>query len=392
MMDKLAGRLGVDPAELRARNFISLDEFPYRSPTGAVYDSGDYAAAQATALEIAGYNNARAEQARRRATGRGPLLGIGIATWIERSGGQSGSSEYGAVEVTAGGSVVAKSGTSSQGQGHETVLAQIVASSLDLEVDRVRVVQGDTGAVPEGTGTFGSRSVQVGGAALHQAALDVVGNARRRAAAALEVAEADLHYAEGEFTVVGTSRKMTLSEVAATGELSSDVALSLPQAFPFGAYVAIVEVDPETGSVTVTKIVAVDDCGVIVNPKLVEGQITGSVAQGVGQALYEGIVYDDSGQLLTASLINYSLPTAVEMPRLEFGESITRNPNSPLGAKGAGEAGCVGTPPAILNAIHDALDLPEEVEIEMPATAERVWRALRRRNQPNEYGADALRR
>lgn len=389
MMDKLARRLDVDPADLRARNFVSPDEFPYRSATGAVYDSGDYAGALATALDIVGYETARAEQARRRATDRGPHLGIGISTWIERSGGQSGSNEFGAVEVSAEGSVVARSGTSSQGQGHDTVLAQIVASALDLAMERVRVVQGDTGEVPEGTGTFGSRSVQVGGSALHQAALDVVNDARGRAAAALEVAEADLLYAAGEFTVAGTTRRMTLSEIAATGTLSSDVSLSLPQAFPFGAYVAIVEVDPGTGSVTIRKFVAVDDCGVIVNPKLVEGQIAGSIAQGVGQALYEGIVYDNSGQLLTASLINYSLPTAMEMPPLQLGDSTTPNPNSPLGAKGAGEAGCIGTPPAILNAIHDALELPAEIEIEMPATPERVWKAIRRRDRPNRGPAGA---
>jgi carbon-monoxide dehydrogenase large subunit len=378
MMDKLARRVRTDPAEIRARNFISAGEFPYRSPTGAVYDSGDYPGALTTALRIAGYDDARAEQARRRAAGDAPLLGVGIATWLERSGGQSGSSEFGAIEVSPDGSVVARSGTSSQGQGHETVLAQIVASALDVELDRVRVVQGDTAEVPEGTGTFGSRSVQVGGSALHQAAIEVLEEARSRAVAALEVASADLFYEAGAFTVVGTDRKLTLSDAAATGTLSSDVSLSLPQAFPFGAYVAIVEVDPDTGSVEVTRLVAVDDFGVVVNPQLARGQITGSICQGLGQALYEGIVYDESGQLLNGSLMDYSLPSATEMAPLELGESVTRNPNAPLGAKGAGESGCIGTPPAILNAIHDALDLPEDVEIEMPATPERVWRALHR--------------
>ena len=381
MMDKLAKRLGLDPVEIRLRNFISPDEFPYSSPTGATYDSGNYRSALDTALGLAGYKDVRASQARGRVSQGPPLIGVGIATWVERSGGQSGSDEFGAVEVMADGSVVARSGTSSQGQGHATVLAQIVASALDVELERVTVVQGDTGKVAEGTGTFGSRSVQVGGSALHRAATDVVEEARGRAAAALEVAEADLKYEAGEFTVVGTTRKLTLSDIAATEVLASNTKMSLPQAFPFGAYVAIVEVDSETGRVVVTKLVAVDDCGVVVNPKLARGQISGSVAQGIGQALYEGIVYDEAGQLLTASLMNYSVPTAAEIPSLEYGESITRNPNSLLGAKGIGESGCIGMPPAILNAIHDALDLPEVVEIEMPATPERVWRALRHREE-----------
>jgi carbon-monoxide dehydrogenase large subunit len=376
MIDKLARRLRIDPAEARERNLIPADQFPYESPTGAVYDSGDYQGALSTALRLADYEGVRAEQARRRAGGESPLLGVGIATWLERSGGQSGSSEFAAIEVTPDGSIVARSGTSSQGQGHETVLAQIVASALDVELDRVRVVQGDTAQVPEGTGTFGSRSVQVGGAALYQAATDVLDEARRRASAALEVASADLSYADGVFTVVGTDRRFALWDAAAEDGLSSTATLSLPQAFPFGAYVAIVEIDPETGSVDVTKLVAVDDFGVVVNPQLAHGQIIGSACQGIGQALYEEIVYDDSGQLLNGSLMSYSIPAAPEMVPLELGESVTRNPNAPHGAKGAGESGCIGTPPAILNAIHDALDLPNELEIEMPATPERVWRAL----------------
>jgi aerobic carbon-monoxide dehydrogenase large subunit len=383
MMDKLAGRLGIDPAEVRIRNFISPDEFPYSSPTGAVYDSGDYRKALDTALDLARYEEVRAGQTSRASAGQEPLVGVGVATWVERSGGQSGTDEFGSVEVMPDGSVIARSGTSSQGQGHATVLAQIVASALNVELERVTIVQGDTAEVAEGTGTFGSRSVQVGGSALYQAAGEVLDVARGRAAAALEVAEADLSYEAGEFTVVGTANKLALADMAATESLASDTKLSLPQAFPFGAYVAIVEVDSETGSVEVKKLVAVDDCGVVVNPTIARGQIAGSVAQGLGQALYEAIVYDESGQLLTASLVNYSLPTAAEIPPLEYGESVTRNPNAPLGTKGVGESGCIGMPPAILNAIHDALDLPEDVEIEMPATPERVWRALQQRAAVN---------
>ncbi|MGH2735798.1 MAG: xanthine dehydrogenase family protein molybdopterin-binding subunit [Actinomycetota bacterium] len=375
LMDKLARRLELDPAELRRRNFIGPEEFPYKSPSGALYDSGDHAAALSIALELSRYDELRAEQQRRRAGGDPQLLGIGIASYVERSGGQSGGSEFGSVELTPDGAIVARSGSTPQGQGHETVFAQVVASVFDVELQRVRVVQGDTDEVPTGVGTFGSRSMQVGGTALHVASHEVLGEARRRAASELEVAEEDLLYAAGRFTVAGTGRSVELGALVADAPLLIEHEAAPPQAFPFGTYVAAVEVDRATGRVRVRTMVAVDDSGVVLNPKLAEGQVRGSIAQGLGQALYEQFSYDSDGQPLVSSLMDYSLPTAAEMPEIVLGDSVTPNPNVPLGTKGTGEAGCIGTPPAVVNAVIDALDGYDE-GLDMPLTPEKVWRAL----------------
>jgi aerobic carbon-monoxide dehydrogenase large subunit len=376
LVDKLARRLQRDPVDVRLANYIPPDEFPYRSPTGALYDSGDYAGAMRAALDLVGYEELRAEQSRRRAAGTGRLLGIGVASYVERSGGRSGTNEFGAIEISADGTVVARSGSTPQGQGHATVFAQIVASVFDVDLERVRVVQGDTDEVPVGVGTFGSRSTQVGGSALHVASTRVLDEARRRAARALEVAEEDLAYAEGRFTIAGTDRSVDLAELAADGPLEASLEIAPPQAFPFGTYICVVEVDRETGEVDVTRLVVVDDCGVVVNPKSVAGQVRGSIVQGLGQALYEGLAYDDLGQPLFSSLMDYSLPTMSEVPEIVVGDSVTPNPNVPLGTKGAGEAGCIGTPPAVVNAIVDALDGRDE-GLEMPLLPEKVWRALR---------------
>ena len=375
LMDKLGRRLDIDPADLRAANFVTPSDFPYRSPTGAVYDSGGYAAALRSALELAGYEGTREEQRRRRSTGEGRLLGVGIASYLERSGGRSGTSEYGAVEVIADGAIVARSGATPQGQGHETAFAQVVATVFDIELERVQVLQGDTDTVPKGTGTFGSRSMQVGGSALHQAAAEVLEEARRRAGDLLEVAEADLVYADGRFTIRGTDRSVAIEALVSAGPLESSVELSPPQAFPFGTHVAVVEVDGATGHIEVVKLVAVDDCGVVVNPAIVAGQTLGSIAQGLGQALYEEVPYEAGGQPLFSSLLDYSIPTASEMPQVLMGESVTPNPNLELGVKGAGEAGCIGAPPAVVNAIVDALDGFDR-GLDMPVTPEKVWRAL----------------
>ncbi|MGH2789743.1 MAG: xanthine dehydrogenase family protein molybdopterin-binding subunit [Actinomycetota bacterium] len=383
LMDRLALKLGADPAELRLLNFINAEEFPYSTPTGALYDSGDHAGALQLALRLAGYDEVRAEQQRLRASGEGPLLGIGIASWVERSGGQSGGGEFGSVSIEPAGTVVARSGATPQGQGHSIAFAQVVATALDVDLDRVTVVQGDTDEVPSGIGTFGSRSMQVGGSSLHEAAGIVLEEARRRAAVHLEVAEQDLRYSGGEFAVTGTNRSVAMQALAAGEPLAAevDVETGPPQAFPFGAYVAVVAVDRDTGEVSVRKLVAVDDCGVVINPKLVEGQIVGSIVQGIGQALYERVLYDEYGQPLVSSLMDYSLPTAAELPELVLGETVTPNPNVPLGAKGAGEAGCIGTPPAIVNAIVDALGGRDE-GIDLPVTPEKVWRVLQSAQAP----------
>jgi aerobic carbon-monoxide dehydrogenase large subunit len=375
LIDKLARRLGANPVELRRANFVSPSEFPYMTPTGAVYDSGDHAAALLAALDLAGYEEAREEQRRRRSHGDGLLVGVGIASYLERSGGRSGTSEYGAVEAMADGVIIARSGATPQGQGHETAFAQVVATVFDVELQRVQVLQGDTDAVPKGTGTFGSRSMQVGGSALHQAAAEVLEEARRRAGDYLEVAEEDLAYGDGCFTITGTDRSVSIETLVASAPLQSSVELSPPQAFPFGTHVAIVEVDRETGRVEVVKLAAVDDCGVVVNPAIVAGQTRGSIAQGLGQALYEEVPYDAGGQPLFSSLLDYSIPTATEMPSLLLGESVTPNPNLELGVKGAGEAGCIGAPPAVVNAIADALGGFDQ-GLDMPVTPEKVWRAL----------------
>lgn len=375
LVDKLARCLDLDPAELRLRNFIAPEEFPYRSPTGAVYDSGDHEGALRHALALVGYDTVRAEQRRRRESGEGPLLGVGIASYVERSGGQSGAAEFGSIEVSPDGAVVARSGATPQGQGHETAFAQVVATALDVELERVRVVQGDTDEVAEGTGTFGSRSMQVGGSALHNAAIRVLEDARARASKELEVAEADLRYSEGRFSVAGTDRSIDIAALAAAEPLQREEEFSPPQAFPFGSYVAVVEIDSQTGDIAIAKLVAVDDCGVIVNPRLVRGQLTGSIVQGVGQALYEQIAYDELGGPLVGSLMDYSVPTIAEVPELILDETSTPNPNVPLGAKGAGEAGCIGAPPAIVNAIVDALRGRDD-GLDMPVTPEKVWRIL----------------
>jgi carbon-monoxide dehydrogenase large subunit len=375
LMDRLAFKLGADPAELRLLNFITADEFPYTTPTGALYDSGDHAAALRIAFRLAANDEVRAEHRRLRASGEGPLLGVGISSYVERSGGQPGSTEFGSVSIEADGTVVARSGATPQGQGHSIAFAQVVATALDVDLDRVRVVQGDTDEVPTGVGTFGSRSVQVGGSSLHQAAGAVLEEAGHRAATHLEVAEEDLRYAGGSFAVAGTDRSVALGELVAGKPLIAEAEAGPPQAFPFGTHVAIVAVDGDTGEISVRRLVAVDDCGVVVNPKLVEGQAVGSIVQGIGQALYERVLYDEDGQPLISSLMDYSLPTASELPELVFGESVTPNPNVPLGTKGAGEAGCIGAPPAIVNAIVDALGGRDE-GIDLPVTPEKVWRVL----------------
>ena len=228
-----------------------------------------------------------------------------------------------------------------------------------------------------GVGTFGSRSMQVGGSSLHHAAHDALEEARLRASAHLEVADADLRYDDGRFTVVGTDRSVTLGQLATERALSAQAEFGPPQAFPFGTYVAVVELDRDTGDISLEKLVAVDDCGIVINPKLVEGQSVGSIIQGIGQALYEQVVFDEYGQPLMSSLMDYSLPTVAELPELVLDQTVTPNPNVPLGNKGAGEAGCIGTPPAIVNAIVDALGGRDE-GIDLPVTPEKVWRALSR--------------
>ena len=380
MMDELARRVRRDPAEVRSVNFVPPEAFPYDTPTGARYDSGRYELALRTAMERGGYEQVRAEQRARRSAGTpGSLVGVGLASYVERSGGHTGSTEHGSVEVSPDGTLIARSGSSSQGQGHRTSFGQIVASIFDLPVSRVRVLQGDTDEVPQGTGTFASRSTQVGGSALHEAALQVFDAARTAAAELLEIDPEDLVYAAGTFMAAGApERSLSLEELARSGpRLQASSVFASPQAFPYGAHLAVVEIDPDTGTVHLRTVVGVDDCGTMVNPLLVEGQAQGSMVQGIGQALYEAATYTEDGQPEATSFLGYTIPSATDLPTLITEPIETPNPNVPLGTKGAGESGCIGTPAAIVNAIVDALEGYDARSLEMPVTPERVWRIIR---------------
>ncbi|WP_082983463.1 xanthine dehydrogenase family protein molybdopterin-binding subunit [Mycobacterium scrofulaceum] len=370
-VELLARRLGMDPVELRRRNFVAPEAFPYAAPTGYTYDSGDYAAALDLALREADYEGWRAEQARRRAAGEAPI-GIGLCTYVERSGA---GDEFGAVEACPDGTFVALSGCCSTGQGHETSFPQVVAAVLDVDVERVRLIEGDTAVIPQGIGSFASRSMQTGGAALHRAAAKLIETARQRMAEACAIPVADVEYRKGEVHAGG--RAMSLADLAAQGQLRADEVFAPPEGFPFGAYIAVVEVDTELGEITVLKVVAVDDYGVVVNPLIVDGQGYGSTVQGLGQAMCEQVRYDPAGRPATVSLLDYLIPTISELPPLRFAETCTPNPNTPLGAKGAGEAGCIGTPPAIVNAVVDALGLDDPSRLQMPLTPYNCWRAAR---------------
>ncbi|WP_432994183.1 xanthine dehydrogenase family protein molybdopterin-binding subunit [Dactylosporangium sp. CA-233914] len=370
-VDTVAARLGIDPAELRRRNFIAPADFPYRTPTGFTYDSGDYATALEVALHEVGYAGWRREQARRRGSGEAPI-GIGLCTYVERAGV---GEEFGSVQARPDGTFVARSGCCSTGQGHETSFPQVVAGVLGVDADLVRLVEGDTALVPQGIGSFASRSMQTGGAALYRAAEKLIDAAKRRVAEAGGVAADAVEYRAG--TLSAGARSITMAELAATDRLYAQEILAPPESFPFGAYAAVVEIDPDLGIVGVLRLVAVDDCGVVVNPLIVEGQGYGSIVQGIGQALYEEARYDAGGRPAADSLLDYLLPTVSELPPLGLAATATPNPNTPLGAKGAGEAGCIGAPPAIVNAVADALRPSGRAAPQMPLTPYACWKAVR---------------
>ncbi|WP_204041938.1 xanthine dehydrogenase family protein molybdopterin-binding subunit [Acrocarpospora phusangensis] len=378
-MDALARRLRLDPAELRRRNFVAPESFPYRTPTGRVYDSGDYAAALELALETLDYAGWRTEQSRRRHDPAALPLGIGLSCYVERSGGEAGVlHEYGSVEAHEDGTIVARCGSASSGQGHETTFPAFVARELGVDQRRVRLVEGDTDEVPDGVGSFASRSAQVAGAALRQACGMLIEEARVRAAELWELPVAEVVWSDGTVSPrTGGTAAMDLGElVKATGPLQAENRYESGMGFPFGTHAAVAEVDPELGTVHVLRLVAVDDCGVVLNPMLVKGQAFGSAVQGLGQALYEGIPFDDDGlPRLAHGLLDYLVPTAAEIPPITLKETYTPTPNTPLGAKGAGESGCIGTPAAIVNAVADALRLTDADVLQMPLTPDVVWRA-----------------
>jgi carbon-monoxide dehydrogenase large subunit len=385
-MDLFAAELGLDPAEVRRRNLFPPDAFPLTTASGAGYDSGDYGRALDLALETAGYEALRQEQERRRESGDTRALGIGVSVYVEITNGLV-EPELGDVEITPEGEAVLRTGSFSHGQGHETTFAMIVADRLGLPVEAVRVIKGDTDEVSQGTGTYGSKSTQIGGAAARQAAEVVVERARVLASEQLEASADDivLDPERGGFHVVGSPTpvltwKELAAAAAAEGRLAELRAAEIFKAgaptFPFGAHVAAVEVDTETGEVELRRLVAVDDAGTIVNPLIAEGQVHGGVAAGVGQALFEDFAYDEEGNPLTASFLGYAFPSAAELPAWDVVGMETPTPLNALGAKGIGESGTIGSTPAVQSAVVDALAPFGVRHVEMPANGERVWRAL----------------
>lgn len=380
-MDLFAAAIDMDPAEVRRRNMVAANRFPFTTPAGTVYDSGDYPGALALALQHAGYDDLRAEQLRRRRSGANRQLGIGLSVYVEITGAIPGA-ELGAVEIRADGSVVVRAGTFSHGQGHATAWAMLVSERLGIPVERVTLVQGDTDLVSHGLGTAGSRSLQSGGVAVARAAGQVLDEARRLAAELLEADPADLVAgADGRgLHVAGTpTRTVSWPQVAqaAGGSLIAEVDFTPSgPTFPFGAHVAVVEVDTETGDVTVEKMVAVDDAGTILSPLLASGQVHGGLAQGVAQALLEEVRYDSDGNPLTANLADYTMVSACELPSFDRVAMQTPTPLNELGAKGIGESGTIGATPAVHNAVCDALASAGVRHVDMPTTPERIWRAM----------------
>ena len=394
LVDVCANDLGLDPAEIRRRNFIPVDAFPYQTPVVQCYDSGDYEAALDKALALADYEGfaLRAEEAK----SRGKRRGIGLSSYVEACGiapsaavGQLGAGvglwESAQVRFNPTGNVQVFTGTHSHGQGHETTFAQLVTEQLGVPFENIEVIHGDTAKTQFGMGTYGSRSLAVGGVAIANACEKLIAKGKKIAAHALEAAEGDIEFAEGNFTVTGTDKAMSIGEVA----FNAYVPHSYPEglepgfdenaffdpmnfSFPAGTHVCEVEVDLETGEVEIVKYSAVDDFGKLINPMIVEGQVHGGIVHGVGQALLEGCRYDSEGQLITASYMDYAMPRADDVPSFDVDYAPTDPPHNPLGVKGCGEAGAIGAPPAVINAITNALNVKH---IDMPATPENVWRA-----------------
>ncbi len=385
-IDLLAAELSLDPADVRRRNFIPNDAFPFMTASGANYDIGDYGGALELALESVGYEDLRREQARRRENGGTRLLGIGMSAYVEVTNGIS-ESEFGGVEITATGEAIVRTGSFSQGQGHETTFAQIASERLGIPVEKITVSKGDTDIVPRGTGTYGSKSTQIGGVAAGQASEEVVEIGKRLAAAELEAAPEDmvLDVDQGRFHVTGAPEPALswvdlasrLDARGQLGELSAEVDFQASQpTFPFGAHVAVVEVDTETGAVELQRMLAVDDAGRIINPLVADGQVHGGVAAGIAQALYEELTYDSDGNPQNANLVTYGIPAATELPAIEVVDMETPTPINPLGVKGIGESGTIGATPAVHNAVIDALSPYGVRHIDMPVNGETVWRAI----------------
>jgi carbon-monoxide dehydrogenase large subunit len=385
IMDMAADELGIDPVELRRRNFIPPGAFPYKTVMGTLYDSGNYERALDEALRLAGYEDLLKEQAARRARRDRVQLGIGISAYVEITAGQAGRpGEYASVEVHEDGFATVMSGISAHGQGLATAFSQIAAGTLGIPIDRITFVQSDTAAVPRGGGTGGSRSLQVGGSAVLEASQLLLNRAKQLAAELIEAAPQDIAVAPGGGLMVAgdPDKAFGWAELAAAAQergvsLTEQLdAMILGPSFPFGAHVAVVEVDLDTGRVVPIRHVAVDDCGRIINPMLVEGQVHGGLAAGISQALWEQVVYDEDGNPLTTTLADYAMPSAAELPTFEVGHTVTLSPNNILGAKGIGESATIGSTPAVQNAVIDGLSHLGIRHIDLPCTPERVWRAV----------------
>ena len=401
IVDELAVELNMDPMALRKMNWITHEEFPYTTSAGLTYDTGNYEAATAKALDLFGYDALRAEQEQRRASGDPVQLGIGISTFTEMCG-LAPSRTLGALKYVAGGwehctiralptgKIELITGTSPHGQGHETAWSQIASSILGVPVDDIEVVHGDTGRAPYGMDTYGSRSLAVGGQAIKKAAERLVEKARIIAAHQLECSGDDLEFVQGEFRVKGDPAK---SQALAAVAFEAFSAHNLPDgveptlqaeatvdpddfSYPHGTHLCAIEVDTETGKATIRTYVAVDDVGVQVNPLIVEGQVHGGIACGIAQALYESVEYDKDGNLLTASLADYLIPSAVDLPSFITDRTVTPSTTNSLGTKGVGEAGAIASPPAVINAVVDALRHLGVNDVRMPASPENVWRAI----------------
>jgi carbon-monoxide dehydrogenase large subunit len=386
LMDAAADEIGIDRVELRRRNFIPPEAIPYKAPSGSAYDSGDFAAVLDDALALADLGAYAARK--RQSEARGKLRGLGIGSYLEVTAPQG--KEMGGIRFEGDGSVTMISGTLDYGQGHASPFAQVVVSRLGIPFERLKLLQGDSDQLLFGGGTGGSRSAMAGGAALISACDKVIEQGKQIAAHLLEAAVADIEFADGKFQIVGTDRSIGIMEVAQRVKQGAKLPAELPQtldaalvvetppsAYPNGCHIAEVEVDPDTGIVSVVKYAMVNDFGNLLNPLLAEGQAHGGVVQGIGQALMERTVYDGEGQLVSGSYMDYAMPRADDAPSFEFGSHPVPATTNPLGVKGCGEAGCAGSLPSVMNALIDALKPYRVRHIDMPATPERVWRAIR---------------
>lgn len=391
VIDVAAAKIGMDPAEIRRRNFFQPEQFPLTTNTGAAYDSGEYEKSLDAVLEAAGYAELRAEQARRRAANDPIAMGIGVSAYVEVTAPVGLHIEFGAVEINDDGGATVYAGTSVHGQGHATAFAMLATEVLGIPMDKIIFVNSDTDRVPRGAGTLGSRSLQTAGSAIFIASNEVLTRAQKIAAHLLEAAPEDIVAADGALSVAGSPTKsVSWAELAVASRDASKLPAGMePEAlrheldfdgtnstFPFGAHISVVEVDTETGKVTMRRHVAVDDCGRILNPMLVSGQQHGGIAQGAAQALFEWVRYDEDGNPVTASLMDYTVPSAAELPSFETSNTQTDSPRNPLGAKGIGESGTIGATPAIHNAVIDALSHLGITHIDMPCTPDRVWAAI----------------